>query len=197
MSKGEERAQRKAARQAKFESSKSALLARMGAAKVPKMIAVDIDAGPRLAPHLQRLAAQNVNLEQVPKAIKDGSRFSMRVTWCTSKSDLEGEWSWAEPRSWTADEWSQEINPSMTNFSQLTWREIDQFSSESGHKMHHGHEVCDICDEAQVRWLALGLEEFDSVFRFRLGGKRRIWGFIVQGHFHTIWWDRVHAIYPV
>jgi hypothetical protein len=85
----------------------------------------------------------------------------------------------------------------MNNLAQLTWGEVDQFSSDAGHKMHHGHEISDLVEEAQERWRRLGLEQYDSVFRFRLGGTRRFWGVIVQGHFYGVWWDRVHAIYPV
>jgi len=62
--------------------------------------------------------------------------------------------------------------------------------------MHHGHEVSDLVSEAQKRWIALDLEQFDSVFRFRLGGTKRVWGYIVQAHFHIVWWDRLHSIYP-
>lgn len=63
--------------------------------------------------------------------------------------------------------------------------------------MHHEQGVGSLLDEAQNRWLELGLEEFDTAFRFRLGGKRRFWGFRVQGHFFGVWWDREHSLYPV
>jgi hypothetical protein len=86
--------------------------------------------------------------------------------------------------------------PPFDEFERLTWQEVDKASSESGHKMHHGHEVADLRDEAQDRWRALDLEQYDTTFRFRLGGTRRVWGFIVQAHFHAVWWDRNHKIYP-
>ncbi len=50
-----------------------------------------------------------------------------------------------------------------------------------------------------MRWMKdLALEQkYDTVFRFRLGGKRRLWGFVVQRISMSFWWDRSHRIYPV
>lgn len=193
--KSEQRAHRKALAQEKFEAEKPALLAKVVADRVPKQIVTPSpDNNPRLAPHLERAAAA---AEKAPKAIKDGSRFGSRVTWCIKKADREDAWSWGEPRDWDADEWGSIIHPALQQFEQLTWGEVDQFSSDTGHKMHHGHEVGELIEEAQRRWQQLDLEQYDSLFRFRVGGqKRRAWGFIVQFHFHFVWWDREHSIYP-
>lgn len=82
----------------------------------------------------------------------------------------------------------------------LSWREIEQMSSggERRLKTHHSHELTDLVEEAQLRWVEVGLEQFDSVFRFRIGGQRcRAWGYIVQAHFQLVWWDRTHNIFPV
>lgn len=181
--------------QEKFEASKAALLTKVKFDQQPRQIATpSLDRAPCVAPHLARAAAKAA---QTPKAIVDGSRFDSHVTWCTTKADLQDSWSWGEPRKWSQEEWDTIIHPPFQQLEQLTWQEIDKLSSDTGHKMHHGHEVGDLIDEAQKRWLQLNLEEFDSVFRFRLGGqKRRAWGFIVQAHFNFVWWDREHNIYP-
>lgn len=193
--KSEGRAERQKLKHEKLERSKAALLAKVVIARSPRQIvSPPKNEAPRLAPHLQRLAA--LEAERSPKAIKDGSRFRARVTWCLTKADRKEHWSWGEARQWSQEEWDGVIHPPFLEFSRLTWGEIDQFSSETGHKMHHGHEVGDLIPEAQARWSELGLEQYDSVFRFRLGGQRRAWGFIVQAHFHFIWWDREHSIYP-
>jgi hypothetical protein len=85
----------------------------------------------------------------------------------------------------------------MRSLEGLTWQEIDRQASGSGHKLHHGHEIGDLIVEAQERWAHLELDEYDAVFRFRIGGqKKRAWGYIVQAHFHFVWWDRNHSIYP-
>lgn len=179
--------------QKKFEASKPAFLAKVtiDAPKPRQIVTSSLDSSPRVAPHLAREVAKT------PKTDMDGSRFGSRVTWCITKADREDNWSWSEPRQWSDEEWDNTIYPPLHQFEQLTWQEIDQFSSDTGHKMHHGHEVGDLINEAQDRWRQINLEEYDSVFRFRLGGqKRRAWGFIVQSHFYFIWWDREHKIYP-
>lgn len=181
---------------AKFEAGKTALLEKVIAPKVPTHAApARLRESPRLAPHLERDEA--VLAERAPKVASGDGRFAKMMTWCHTRADTADHWSWGEPRAWTEHEWGSVISPLLNQFAQLTWQEIDAYSSGSGHKMHHGHELSDLIDEAQKRWLALDLEQFDSVFRFRIGGQRsRAWGFILQAHFHLVWWDREHSIYP-
>ncbi|WP_343642786.1 hypothetical protein [Roseateles sp.] len=192
--KSEARAQKKAEAQARFEASKKALLSKVGEMAAPRRAREPmIDSSPRLAPHLERALAN----ERVPKAREDGARFNARMTWCITRADVTDHWSWGEPRAWTGEEWTDTIHPPMSEFAALTWGEIDRQNSGTGHKMHHTHEIGDLIEEAQTRWRRLELEQYDSVFRFRLGGqKRRAWGFIVQAHFHFVWWDREHSLYP-
>jgi hypothetical protein len=192
--KSEARAARRAADQERFEATKLKLVAKVADLHEPKVLTEPTaESKPRIAPHLLREAEQAA---KQPKFIVDGSRFTYHVTWCVTKADQDDAWSWGEPREWALDEWDNVIRPAFDEFARLTWREIDDHSSESGHKMHHEHEISDLIEEAQDRWRALDLEQFDTVFRFRLGGTRRAWGFIVQAHFHLIWWDRLHSLYP-
>lgn len=193
--KAEKRAAARAEKQARFDAQRDHFISKVVDDGQPKTTLVVPAADvPRIAPHLARLADAAA---QTPKAIVDGSRFSARMTWCVTKADQEGQWSWGESRSWTPAEWDGTINPGMTSLAGSSWQDIDGHSSGSGHKMHHGHELSDLIEEAQARWGHLGLDEFDSVFRFRIGGqKRRAWGYIVQAHFHFVWWDREHSLYP-
>ena len=194
--KREERVRKKELKHEKFERSRALFLAKVQQKIIPQQsIIVTGGIQPRLAPHLERLAYEK--LSNTPKTIKSGSRFDQQVTWCISEADQHDEWSWGEPRRWDDTEWFSIIAPKFKELSNLTWREIDSFSSDTGHRMHHGHEVGDLIEEAQGRWRELDLEQFESIFRFRLGGqKRRAWGFIVQAHFHMVWWDRNHSLYP-
>ncbi|MDI3384007.1 hypothetical protein ACFPPF_21980 [Xenophilus aerolatus] len=189
------RQERKARLFEKFEAAKASLVARVNVGDEPKVAEIlPSDATPRLAPHLIRELERK---EREPKAQKDGSRFESRMTWCITQADREGHWPWKEPRDWTAHEWETLIRPPLTDLAALTWAEIDRLSSDTGHRMHHGHELSEIRIEAQRRWLELDLEQFDTVFRFRIGGqKSRAWGFVAQAHFHLVWWDREHSIYP-
>lgn len=180
---------------AKFEEDKAALLKKVQIAREPKHAEpTRSDKTPRLAPHLLQAAER---ADRAPLVANVRSRFSAKMTWCHTRADTKDHWSWGEPRAWTDQEWGEVISPMLNHLAQLTWQEIDACNSGSGHKMHHGHELSDLIDEAQERWLELDLEQFDSVFRFRIGGQRsRAWGFILQAHFHLVWWDREHLIYP-
>ncbi len=53
-----------------------------------------------------------------------------------------------------------------------------------------------LCDEAQRRLVELELDEFDELFRFRLGNMARLWGVIDEGVFYAIWWDPDHRVCP-
>lgn len=192
--KSEKRQQRKAEKDATFEMKKAALIERVVVDQTP-IVSVDVQNQkiPNLAPHLAREKAK-----QPQTSDHIGSRFPHMVTWCRSVSDIEGQWTWGEPRMWLDDEWHNEIHPKFMEFSKLTWAEVDHCSSDSGHKMHHSHDLDELTEEAQERWFDLELGEFaDSVFRFRLEGTKRAWGYILQTHFHLVWWERYHKIYPV
>ncbi|HEX3609256.1 MAG TPA: hypothetical protein VHU14_06275 [Solirubrobacterales bacterium] len=78
-----------------------------------------------------------------------------------------------------------------------TWREIEGMTS-GGHRKHHAQELKGITrkakKDAERRKLA---ERFgDELFRFRLGSKRRLWGFRKARTFHVVWWDPNHKVYP-
>jgi hypothetical protein len=36
----------------------------------------------------------------------------------------------------------------------------------------------------------------DDMFRFRLAGEKRLWGFRVGNVFYVLWWDASHRVYP-
>jgi hypothetical protein len=191
--KADERERRRAEKMARFEATKQAQIDAVVGDLQPRVVVPQVDAGIRLAPHLEREKAREPIVEVDP----DGSRFALRMTYCATRMDT-GEWSWAEQRGWTGPEWTGQVQPAMAHLSQLTWGEIDGLNSGTGHKMHHGHDISDLIEEAQDRWIALDLEQFDTVFRFRIGGQRqRVWGYVVQAHFHTVWADREHSLFPV
>jgi hypothetical protein len=192
-SKSDERQRRQAAKLAKFEETKTASINKVVSIDTPRLYKEPLgDLNPHLAPNI----AIKIASDKTPRAI-EGGRFKSNVTWCINKADIKDEWSWAEVRAWEQEEWVEYIHPHLKQMEQITWAEVDKLSSGSGHKMHHGHEITDLVKEAQYRWKIIGLEEYDSVFRFRLGGTKRAWGYIVQSHFFMVWWERHHKIYPV
>ena len=192
--KSDAREQRRAESQRKFDRRKAEALANAQAQQQPRIELASVpEGGPRVAPHLERAMAQS---PAEPKAPEGASRFASPVTWCITRADQDGAWSWKEERAWSANEFDAIIAPAFLQFARISWGEVDQLTSGTGHKMHHAQEIGSLVDEAQNRWLERGLEEYDSVFRFRLGATRRAWGYIVQSHFRMVWWDRYHSIYP-
>ena len=88
------------------------------------------------------------------------------------------------------------IEPKLVQWASLTWSEIDRLNTGTGHKMHHSMPTSGLAEEAQNRLIEIERYD-DDIFRFRLGGKPRLWGFRVVADFQILWFDPEHEIYPV
>ena len=134
--------------------------------------------------------------QKEPRAGADpGSIYQMMMTWAQDSADRIGEWRSGTPRDWTEVEWASKIFPKLKNWSALKWHEIESAVSGSGHYMHHSMETEIICNEAFERLIEID-KLGDSIYRFRLGNKLRLWGFRVVARFDILWYDRLHEIYP-
>jgi hypothetical protein len=80
-----------------------------------------------------------------------------------------------------------------------TWAEIQgmQTGGFKRHRKHHEMPIGSIESDAQQDIRRLKLDETfgDQIYRFRLGGKPRLWGFRVERTFHVVWWDPSHKVY--
>ncbi|MBL4613641.1 MAG: hypothetical protein JKY27_02040 [Magnetovibrio sp.] len=142
--------------------------------------------------------AGNPGTSKTPRSSKNpGSISQMRMEWTTAMVDQEGVWAWGEPRAWSGEHWSDLIHPNLSEFEMLTWAEIwaQRTGGRKRHKKHHDMEVRVLRDEAVERWGEIG-ELGEITFRFRLGNRRRLWGYRQVNKFHLIWWDPTHKIYP-
>ncbi|WP_294900572.1 hypothetical protein [Tatumella sp. UBA2305] len=145
----------------------------------------------------------SLEVPKQPISNHSGSRYGLKMTWCARSADCDGSWSWrcgddlTEPRKWSDEEWLDPITSNLNNLEGLDWAEIQRMVSDTSHLMHHDHNIGDLCDEAIQRWFDLELDEFETIFRFRLGNKKRAWGIELRGHFYLIWYERDHKIYPV
>jgi hypothetical protein len=118
-------------------------------------------------------------------------------TWRLSFLDLdhEGSWSWQVP---TAD--LHDIVRFLQEMERLTWTEVFAQlagSKKGSHRKHHAMPAEQLCAEAQRRLQHLRLDDFDELFRFRLGNKRRLWGILDAEIFYPLWWDAEHKVYPL
>ncbi|MBB2944427.1 hypothetical protein FB565_004156 [Actinoplanes lutulentus] len=108
----------------------------------------------------------------------------------------QGSWSWP-----VAGE-AEELLQFLCAVGSSTWSEVKAqlFNSKGGsHKKHHYQSIDGLCREAQERIAHLRLDEQfgDEIFRFRVGNRKRLWGFIAAGVFYVLWWDAGHLVYPV
>lgn len=110
--------------------------------------------------------------------------------------DKEGAWSWGVKRDWGEKTWTEVLKPALDGFSKRRWREI-RADQAGGHHKHHEYEIHLICDEAFKRLAILELDDQDHIFRFRLNGQSRLYGFLFADVFKTVWYDPTHQIYPV
>lgn len=117
------------------------------------------------------------------------------MTWTEAQADRADAWSWGQEREWGQPTWDGIIHPKLTEWEKLHWQEIDNQASGTGHKMHHAMDTGVLCEESQYRLIEVG-HSGESIFRFRLGNMRRLWGFRIVAEFQILWYDPDHMIYP-
>lgn len=76
-----------------------------------------------------------------------------------------------------------------------TWQEIES-EGAGGHRRNHAHPVTDLSKQVQKRLREIGDGE-EQIFRFRLDGSTRLWGFRSGNLFRVLWYDPEHQVYPV
>jgi len=140
---------------------------------------------------------QEPKLNKSPSNKRDPNKFQdMLIEWDCTDPDLEGKWSWGIERNQLITD-KDEINEFIKQNHNSTWNEI--LSQASGGKnriaKHHHQEVQTIVNEAKKRWYKL-FQEYDTAFRFRLGGEKRLWGYRIKNKFYVKWWDPTHKVYP-
>lgn len=134
--------------------------------------------------------------EKTPRAEVDPNAwFKEKMTWCVTRKDVDGAWSWGQKRQWSAQDYDSHIGSTLSTLSGSTWQQIHQMTSK-GLQMHHAQAVSSLEKEVQDRWASIGLE-MEEAFRFRLTGRRRAWGYRIGTHFFMVWYDALHRFYLV
>lgn len=104
------------------------------------------------------------------------------------------EWAWGPELSIWKD-----VLHYLADFSAKTWAEIEaeRTGGRNRHRKHHSMDIVKLPSMAQARLLAhMGDDAPDSLFRFRLSGKGRLWGIRDGAIFHVLWYDPLHRVYP-
>lgn len=111
--------------------------------------------------------------------------------------DREGHWTWGEARDWTDDFWNKALGPFIIGYTSKTWGEIwaEKWGSK-GKRKHVSYPTSSICKEAQDRLIELKLDDFEQIFRFRMTGEERVYGFVPHPTFQLLWFDKKHKVFP-
>lgn len=138
-------------------------------------------------------------LAGVVSSTEEGEVAKRKPTWGLTLFDRETACEWA---SWPTESFELlKILSFLQDMERLTWLEIRSQMTGGNQRRGKKHKpipVEDLIAEAQARLLELKLDDFDEVFRFRLGNMERLWGVIPVDHhiFYPVWWDRDHKVCP-
>lgn len=122
-------------------------------------------------------------------------RWSVREADRDVTGDDSCEWSWELPTSETF-----RLLDFLEEASHRTWGELlgDRTGGRARHKKHHGHSIDSLPRAAVERLRRTGFLDHgeEELFRFRLDGKGRLWGYRSGPLFRVVWWDAEHKVYP-
>lgn len=131
--------------------------------------------------------------------LEDTSEPQTLMSYDITEADVEGTWSWGEPRRCSDEHWSTEALPFLEEYCGKKWGEIDSEGTGKGKKRRQKHchyKFGQLINEAYDRLVEIKKDDFaDRIYRFRLGGKLRLYGFRVRKVFFYLWYDRQHKIY--
>ncbi|MGW5352180.1 hypothetical protein ACWERV_16925 [Streptomyces sp. NPDC004031] len=137
----------------------------------------------------QRGAAGEKRVGAPRTLLPSAGRSDSRICWRFTHVDNEGPWGLAG----LSQAETAELLAAMTKFESQTINELFHMGEWPG----KCHDVDTLpSKEARDRLVALGLSDQTKVWKLRIGGPGRLWGFLIGNVFHVIWWDPRHEIWP-
>ena len=135
--------------------------------------------------------------KRLPRCLQgiNGEPANSHPSWRLSLLDLDhdGDWSWQ-----VNDGVLRKIIALLQEMERLTWTEI-QAQLTGGRRRGPKHKYIPLeglCPAAYRRLQELELDDFERLFRFRLGNMERLWGVVHDGIFYPVWWDPGHMVCP-
>lgn len=120
---------------------------------------------------------------------------SKPVQWSTAEVD------WHAPERFT--DWEldksglKELISFLEQLPKKTWNEWMN-EQANGRLKHHSHSLDSLDREVRSRIEKIKLgDRVEELFRFRLSGLVRLWGFREGTTFYLLWFDRKHSVFPV
>lgn len=138
---------------------------------------------------------ESVSVSKHPKIVEDPSSYwGMHSVWSFRSLDTGyHKWGLSQPTTLFED-----VICKLKEFEGMTWASIMSASGGRSHGTNsHFENVSELTPEAQKRWIALHLEDYDRVFSLRLTGVQRLFGILEGGVFRIVWFDQKHEIYSV
>jgi hypothetical protein len=152
---------------------------------------------PSLPPQRKQLPAPSAGpAKPLPSCLKGICGGPAHPTWRLALLDLDhdGDWSWG-----TDERALRKIIEFLREMERLTWTEVRAQITGSQRRRGPKHKpipVGSLCTAAQKRLAELKLDDFDELFRFRLGNMERLWGVVHDEVFYPVWWDPDHNVCP-
>lgn len=149
-------------------------------------------------PNSFKRVSEDANVRVVKRVVEAERPGDQKMQWSRDQADTDGAWSWGN-RSCLDDAWNEEVHPFLFEYAQKTWLQIyaERTGGNNRRQKHIFYNIEQICEEAQLRLIDLERDDVDCVFRFRLAGKKRLYGVQQMPWFYVLWWDPEHNIYPV
>ena len=122
--------------------------------------------------------------EKRPRAIEPGV-MSQTPLWSLSIIDLDGPFAWSRFDGAGIVELLQRLR----SYESMTWGEIEGAES-------HFVERDQCCKEARDRLVELRQDDVDTLFSFRISGRKRVWGIRDGRVLRLLWWDPEHRVSP-
>lgn len=121
--------------------------------------------------------------------LPDAESSDKRISWRFCHADNDGPWSFGKLDGVALTQ----LMGRLANFESMTVREMFNNGEEPGKH----YEVARLpTQEAINRLEDMGLGDMTRISRLRLGGKPRLYGFLLGNVFHMVWWDPEHEIWP-
>ena len=112
-----------------------------------------------------------------------------RICWRFTHLDREGPWGLAH----LSHEQVQALIGDMVKFENQTINELFYQGEWPG----KCHDVAELPNRAALERLdALGIPDMTKIWKLRIGGAGRLWGFLAGHVFHIVWWDPDHQVWP-
>lgn len=121
----------------------------------------------------------------LPQPQADGQQH---LAWRFGMADMEGEWGWQDLDAATV----QEIIAKLRHFESMTLNEVFHRGDDPG----KWYPLAQLPGPAKTRLQHLKFDDADAIHRLRVSGSQRIYGFLINGVFHLVWWDPDHTVYP-